>query len=66
MEEEEVADRLREANSAAAEEDGSLIIYTSGTTGRPKGEKPEFCTVLSLCKAPHKEAVPLLQPYYLE
>ena len=38
MEEEEVADRLKQANSRADEEDGSLIIYTSGTTGRPKGK----------------------------
>ena len=37
MEEEEVANRLKQANSAADEENGSLIIYTSGTTGRPKG-----------------------------
>ena len=38
MEEEEVAERLQHANSAADEGDGSLIIYTSGTTGRPKGK----------------------------
>ena len=42
MEEEEVAERLQQANSVAHEEDGSLIIYTSGTTGRPKGTQLGF------------------------